>query len=466
MLFLHWTEGLISQENPKQSNRLRQRCRMDERPVFPGAAQGERVRVMRACILGAGVIGLATAWELAERGIEVTIVDRRGEPGAGASFANGGQLSYSYVTPLASPDTLRKLPGLLLSPAAPIRIRPTLDPDFLRWSLAFLSACTDRMLRETTTAQLALAALSHKVLAQLTTAQRLAFGLQAAGRLVVYRKAASFAAARRQSALQAGIDGVAQQILSSVECLETEPGLRMDPGQLAGGVYTASDEVGDCRAFCQELAARLQRRNGVSWLLNTNVYSLVTRGDAVHAVATSQGEVDADVVVVALGAETPRIARHLGFRLPVYPMKGYSITAQPAPGARAPAHSVVDFERKIVFAPMQEHGKRVVRVAGIADLVGFDPSIDEDRLSTLTRQAGDTLDLDLESDVRPWAGLRPATPDGRPIIGWSPVRNLFLNTGHGSLGWTLACGSARLAAELIAAEPPSVRPEWFSLRRE
>lgn len=420
---------------------------------------------MRVSVLGAGVIGLTTAWELAERGYAVTLVDRRNEPAAETSYANGAQLSYEYVAPLASPDTLRKLPGLLLSHAAPIRVRPTYDPDFLRWGWRFLAACTAPMVEETTRAQLALAALSRAVLGELAQEQALSFGLRSAGKLILHRKADGLAAAKRQLHHRADQDGGTQRLLAPADCLALEPGLRLRPDDLAGGIYTPGEQVGDCRLFCEALGARLRRRNSVRWQLGTHVRGLAVREGRVRALDTSQGEIETDLVVLALGAEAPRFARSLGFRLPIYPMKGYSITARPAPGAPALQHSVTDFDRKIVYAPLSEEGAPVVRVAGIADLVGFDRRVDARRLARMTRQAGDTLDLDLESDVRPWAGLRPATPDSRPIIGWSPLPNLFLNVGHGALGWTLACGSARLAAQLITNVEPSVSPGWFGLAR-
>jgi D-amino-acid dehydrogenase len=265
--------------------------------------------------------------------------------------------------------------------------------------------------------------------------------------------------------LQARLGGGAQRVFSAAQCLASAPALRLDASQLAGGVYSAEDEVGDCFAFCRELAARLRQRGNVTWHLGTHARGFVKTGDAVRSVDTSRGHIEADLMVLALGAEAPRFARKAGFHLPIWPMKGYSITATPLPGAPPLELSITDFDRKVVYAPLRSHGAQVVRVAGIADLVGFDCSVDPRRLATLMRHAADTLPLDLESDVRPWAGLRPVTPDSRPIIGWSPIRNLFLNTGHGALGWTLACGSARLAAELITDMAPSVRPEPFALAR-
>ncbi|MCJ2130797.1 D-amino acid dehydrogenase [Methylobacterium sp. E-045] len=411
------------------------------------------------------MIGLTTAWELAERGYQVTIVDRRREPAAETSFANGAQLSYAFVAPLASPETLAKLPGLLLSSAAPIRIRPTCDPAFIRWGLEFLAACNTRSVDATTRAQLALGALSRTVLADLTQQEALSFGLRTAGKLVVYRKAKGFEAAKAQAERQARVAEGGQEVLSAAACLALEPSLKLRPDELAGGIYTPSEQVGDCRLFCDDLAVRLRRRNNVSWQLGTHVRGLVVREGLVKGVETSQGLIDTDLVVLALGAGAPHLARQMGFRLPIYPMKGYSITARPSLGAAPLRHSVTDLDRKIVYAPLREDGNDVVRVAGIADMVGFDRRVDERRLADMTRQAADTVNIDLESDVLPWAGLRPATPDSRPIIGWSPVPNLFLNTGHGALGWTLACGSARLAAQMIGKEGPGGDPAWFALGR-
>nr|WP_025038607.1 D-amino acid dehydrogenase [Bradyrhizobium sp. DOA9]GAJ37776.1 D-amino acid dehydrogenase 2 small subunit [Bradyrhizobium sp. DOA9] len=421
---------------------------------------------MRVCVLGAGVIGLTTAWELAQRGYEVAVVDRRREPAAETSFANGAQLSYAFVAPLASPETLRKIPGLLLSSAAPVRIRPTLDPDFIRWGLRFLAACNNRMVAETTRAQLALSALSRGALAELAQREALSFGLRTAGKIVLHRTRSSFDAARQQVARQATLQNAeGQQVLTASECLELEPALEIHPNEFAGAIYTPTEQIGDCRLFCQELAVRLQQQPNVTWQLGTHVRKLVMRANRVSGIETSQGVIETNLVVLTLGSAAARFAKFAGFGLPVYPMKGYSITARFASGAQALQHSVTDLNQKIVYAPLKEGYKDMVRVAGIADLVGFDSDIDHRRLTGMMRQAAKFLSLDLESDVRPWAGLRPSTPDSRPIIGWSPISNLFLNTGHGALGWTLACGSARQAAQMIAGEQPAVDPRWFALER-
>lgn len=420
---------------------------------------------MKACILGAGVIGLTTAWALSEAGYDVTIIDRNAEPAAEASHANGAQLSYSYVAPLASPETLLKLPALLLSPAAPIRIRPTLDPAFIRWGVDFLRACNAGMVERTTTALLALAALSRDTLTTWNEALALDFGLETSGKLVLFRTPGSFEAARRQVERQSRSMGAPQEILSAGQALAREPGLKLTAADLAGGIFTPSEQVGDCLAFCRGLAQHLVARNNITFQMATEVTALVQEQGRVRAVLTGQGAMEADVFVMTMGAGAPEMTRKAGFRLPVYPLKGYSLTANLSAGAAPLGGSVTDFDRKVVYAPLKRGDATVLRIAGIADLVGFSRALDEKRLETLTTQARDTVMMDAAGDLQPWAGLRPATPDGRPVIGWSPLRNLFLNTGHGALGWTLACGSARLAAQMIAGGTPSVPAEWFRLGR-
>ena len=419
---------------------------------------------MRICVMGAGVVGLTTAWWLHERGFKVTIVDRRASAGLETSFANGAQLSYEFVTPLAAPETVRKLPSLLLSRAAPIRIRPSLDPDFIRWGIDFLKQCNTVAVARTTAAQLALAALSRAELSRLSETQRFDFGLATAGKLILYRSAKGFDAARRQLDLQHDL-GMEQSVLSPSDCLDLEPALRIAHGELAGGTYSASEQLGDCAAFCSGLEARLRRSNTVEWRMGTAVRSPVIRNGALTAIETSGGVIEADLFVLSMASGSVAFARAAGLRLPIYPMKGYSITAAARAGAPRLRRSVTDADRKIVFAPLEREGETMIRAAGIADLVGHDTAIDEKRLHTVIRLTADTLDIDATRDLQPWAGLRPATPDSRPIIGPSPIDGLFLNTGHGGLGWTLACGSARLAADLIARETPPLDAALFALKR-
>ena len=415
---------------------------------------------MRVCVLGAGVVGLTTAWALTEAGCEVIIVDAANAVGTGASAGNGAQLSYNFVAPFAAPETLWHLPALMLDKAAPVRIKPRMNPGFLRWNLEFLRACTGRMVRETTAAQLALAALSRAELDRLTAATALRFSRQANGKLVVYRDKTSFQTARKQAEAQKGM-GTAQSVLDGPECLREEPGLRIPAALLQGGVFTPREEVGDCAAFCEGLAGKLRERNTVIWRMGAPATPVLRDGRLV-AVQAGGEEISADQFVLCLGSGAAPFARACGFRLPVEPMKGYSLTLRPRNEAGRLVHSVTDADRKVVFAPLERESGQVIRVAGIADLVGEDRRIDEKRMAMVRQGAADALDVDLDSDPVGWAGLRPCTPDSRPLIGASPVSGLCLNTGHGALGWTLACGSARLAVDMLLERAPVLDAAPFS----
>lgn len=419
---------------------------------------------MHVAVLGAGVIGLTTAWALVERGHRVTLVDRQPAAGLETSFGNGAQLSYAYVAPLASAALLTKLPGLLFDRDGPIRVRPSLDPAFLRWGLRFLAACNDRTERATTRAQLDLAAASRSELMRLKDTLDLEFGWGEPGKLVLFRSEKSMAAAARQAALFRDW-GIEQELASPERCLELEPALCVPAAALKGGVFTPSDQVGDCAAFCTALTERLQRSRQVAWRLGTTIEAATVEHGGLRAIQTDQGVVEADAFVLCLAQGSVRLARSAGFRLPVQPMKGYSLTMATAADTRPLQRSVTDFDNKIVYAPLRQGNRTVVRVAGIADLVGGDVALDQRRLATVRRAADAFLALDLSGGDQPWAGLRPMTPDGRPIISPSPIEGLFLNTGHGALGWTLACGSAQLAADLIDGAPTSVDPAPFAFGR-
>ncbi|WP_063799817.1 FAD-dependent oxidoreductase [Bradyrhizobium jicamae] len=414
---------------------------------------------MKICVLGAGVIGLTTAWCLAEAGHDVVIVDRHASTAKDASAANGAQLSYAFVAPLASPATLRKLPSLLLSSESPMRIRAGLDPALVSWGLRFLLACRPAAMRETIAAQLALAALSRSELTRLTQSLMLSFGLRTAGKLVVFRSRREFDVARR-----AIVATGEQQILTPAECLALEPALRLDADELAGGIFTASEQVGDCAAFCAGLTTRLKRQHNVEWVLGTEVRGPVRSGGRLVAIDTDKGHVQADHFVLCMGAASAAFAKACGFHLPIYPLKGYSITLLPAPEARVLRHSVTDMERKLVFAPLARDGRTAIRVAGIADLERG-TTIDAGRVEILRRASAELLGIDAAGDIEPWCGLRPMTPDSRPIIGWSPLQGLFINSGHGMLGWTLACGSARLTADMIECRRSVTAASAFALRR-
>ena len=419
---------------------------------------------MRICILGAGVVGLTTAWQLCEDGHEVVVIDRNTTPGAETSFGNGAQLSYAFVSPLASPDIPRKLPALLMARDPAIRIRPQLDFGFLRWGLQFLQACTADQSRRTTRELFALAALSRRETARAAEIIGTDFGLRTAGKLVLYRESAQLQADRRNIDVFQEM-GVSQHELSATECLTLEPALKVKACELAGGIFTPSEQVGDCARFCAALADYLKRRPSVHFRLGSAVVAPIMCSNEIVAVKTETDTIEFDVFVLCFGAGSARFARQCGLRVPIVPMKGYSITVRPKRAGTILQHSVTDFSKKNVYAPLTDDRGPAIRVAGLADFVGADLRIDDARLSLLTRATHDLFDIDVADDIQPWAGLRPATPDGRPLIGWSSIQNLFLNTGHGGLGWTLACGSASLVRRLLQANDKTLATSHRELAR-
>ncbi|MDI1343382.1 MAG: FAD-dependent oxidoreductase, partial [Pseudolabrys sp.] len=280
-----------------------------------------------------------------------------------------------------------------------------------------------------------------------------------AGKLVLYRHAGDFAAAR-----QAASASVEQQVLTPAECLAVEPGLRLKESALAGGIYTPSEQVGDCGAFCAQLYARLQQHSNVEVCLGASIGKPKLSRGVLTGIETSAGTIEADRFVLSLGAGSKAFACACGFDLPIYPVKGHSITVRGGDSVSL-THSVTDYSRKIVFAPLENVASAAVRIAGFADFKGYDRSLDPSRIATLQGAAAGTLGIAATSDAAPWAGLRPMTPDSRPIIGASPLAGLFLNCGQGMLGWTLACGSARLLTDLIDGRAPSCPPEPFAVGR-
>lgn len=406
---------------------------------------------MKIGVLGAGVVGLTTAWWLTEAGHEVVLIDRAAGPAAGASGANGAQLSYRYVAPMASPKMLTQLPGLLLPGENAIRM--SLDLELVGWGLRFLKACTSAEVARTTAAQLALAELSRREMERLLGQVPIDFGLRTAGKLVIFRRTSDFAAAKP------GADDPAR-VLTPAECLALEPGLALNESDFVGGVYTESEQVGDCAAFCRQLFVKLKESNHIEMRMNTAIGRPVMQRQRMTGVETDHGVIEADLFVLSLGSGARAFAKSCGFNLPIYPVKGHSITVA-HDGAPPLTHSVTDYSRKIVYAPLPS----ATRIAGFADFQGYDATPSEARITQLKEAAADTFDIDCFCDAEPWAGLRPMTPDSRAIIGPSPLDGLFLNTGQGMLGWTLACGSARLTTDLIDGKKPVCPAEPFDVAR-
>lgn len=414
-------------------------------------------------IIGAGVVGLTTARALLDAGFGVTLIERAGEVAQGASHANGGQLSYRYVAPLADAGVPFKALGWMFKADSPQQFRPELSLRQWSWMASFLAHCTRRANQRTTRRMRGLGRLSQERFDALRGDIALQdIALRAPGKLVVFRRAEEFARAATNARADAdSITAGEVAVLDADACVTLEPALADARHLLAGGIYTRSEAVADCRLFCDALRSRLEQHRDFRLLRAMRAEAIrVAHGRAV-AVLTEAGDFPADAVVLAAGLGSQQLAASAGIRLPLYPIKGYSLSAPIGGAHRAPEVSVTDFEQKVLYARIGEH----LRVAAMADLVGDDERVDPARVASLQRVVRATLPNAADFDhAAVWAGLRPATPAGTPILGATPVRDLWLNVGHGALGFTLAAGSATILADLIAGRPAPIPLEGFTLQ--
>lgn len=413
--------------------------------------------MQQVIVIGGGVVGLTSAWWLLEAGYGVTLLERESGLGSAASFRNGGQLSYRYVAPLADAGVPLKAIQWLFQADGPLRFKPEADLRQWRWLAAFLANCRAGVNARTTAKLLELGELSRAAMAQLELVVPLsAFNWRDAGKLVVYRSPKTFAAAVARPDSED-----ARQVLTPAECVAREPALADAEGVLAGGIFNGGEAVADCHAFCQALAARLHAHPRFKGVVQAQARALVTEGGKVKWLDTSVGLLRADQFVLAAGIQSRSLAATAGIYLPLYPLKGYSLTAPIRASDRAPDVSVTDFERKVLYARIGDD----LRVAAMVDMVGEDVSLDARRIAGLTRQVRDTMPHAADyTRISPWAGLRPATPSSAPIIGATPQANLWLNVGQGPLGFTFACGSASLLADAMQGKAPPFDLEGLTLR--
>jgi D-amino-acid dehydrogenase len=404
-------------------------------------------------VLGAGVIGTTSAWYLAEAGHAVTLLERREAPALETSFANGGQISAGHAEPWAKPSVVPKVLRWLGREDAPLLFRPRADLAQWLWGLRFLAECWPGRFERNCRALAGLARYSQECLEKLRQNTAIQYDALARGILHFATREADFdAMARHVESLKSL--GMAREVKSGAECLALEPALQFSEDPVAGGVYTPNDESGDAHKFVVELA-RLAAGKGVRFIYGANVGRLRANAGKVEAIETEQGELRADAYVVAMGSYSPLVLRTARIRIPVYPLKGYSVTLPlgPAEAAVAPRVSLTDEGCKIVISRLGER----LRAAGTAELAGYSTEVNPVRCNAILRRVRQLFpQLGAVSLVDRWAGLRPATPSNVPIIGRSRLANLFLNTGHGTLGWTLACGSAAALADLVSGRRPDV----------
>ncbi len=415
---------------------------------------------MKVVVIGGGVVGLCTAYFLVNHGHDVVVVERERDIGLGTSRANGSQLSYSYVAPLANPGVFRELPSLLFSRDAPVRLRPQLDLHQWRWVFGFLRACTGGQSQLTTRQLLTLSLYSQRLLEEIARKESLRFDHRRNGKLVVYSSAKSWNGAVRQLELQKAL-GCEQEALDTAACCEVEPALCDIRNRIAGGIYTPSEETADCYRFCLELKRVLSAHPRFRLATATTVTRLRCIGNRVIGLETDGGVIDGDAYVLAAGIESRQLARPIGIDLPIYPLRGYSVTIPLSSPEDGPKLSVTDYRNKIVYAPHEG----ALRAAGFVEIAGDDRGIAEDRIQTLIEATRKTFPrISDYSRVQPWCGLRPATPRGTPIVGPTRYSNLSLNVGHGALGFTLAMGSGRVVADIVSGREPQVSLEGMLLR--
>ncbi len=408
---------------------------------------------MKVLVLGAGVVGVASAWYLAEAGHEVRVLDRQPEAGMETSFANGGQISAGHAEPWAKPSVIPKIARWLGREDAPFLFRPRADWAQWEWGLRFLRECVPGRFERNCRALAGLAAYSRDCLRALRAGTGIAYDHLARGILHFATDARDFEALARSAEAVRAL-GVERQVKSAAECLALEPALKDSEDPIVGGVYTPGDESGDARQFTEALA-RLAAGRGVAFRFDARIQAIESSGAEVSGVRVDEELLSADAYVVCLGSYSPLMLRRLGIRIPVYPLKGYSITLPlgPAEAAAAPSVSLTDEARKIVVSRL---GNRL-RAAGTAELAGYDTELNPVRCAAITGRVRSLFpSLGAITEVETWAGLRPATPDNVPIIGRTALPRLYLNTGHGTLGWTLACGSGKALADIVSGRRPEV----------
>jgi D-amino-acid dehydrogenase len=415
---------------------------------------------VKVIVLGSGVIGVTTAYYLARAGHEVTVVDRQAEPAQETSFANAGEVSPGYSSPWAGPGVPVKAIKWLLMRHGPLVIWPKLDPVMWWWMLKMLRNCTAERYAINKSRMIPIAEYSRDCLRALRAETGIKYDERSQGTLQLFRKQKQLDGTAEDIAVLKQT-GVPFEVLDPAGCIAVEPGLATAKVKFVGGLRLPQDETGDCHMFTQALAVEAARL-GVQFKFNTSIERLVAEGDRLTGVATSAGTLQADAYVAALGSWSPRMLKPIGVSVPVYPVKGYSITVPIIDAAGAPESTVMDESYKVAITRLGDR----IRVGGTAEISGYSSSLDAARRATLDHSLTDMFPRggDL-SKATFWCGLRPMTPDGPPVIGATRYSNLHLNTGHGTLGWTMACGSGRVLADMLSGRKPDIDVSELAVSR-
>ncbi|VIO78603.1 D-amino acid dehydrogenase [Bradyrhizobium ivorense] len=415
---------------------------------------------MQVLILGSGVIGVTSAYYLARAGHDVTVIDRQPQPALETSFANAGEVSPGYSSPWAGPGVPVKAVKWLLMKHGPLVIRPKLDPVMWWWLLKMLRNCTSARYAVNKSRMIPIAEYSRDCLQALRGEIGIKYDERARGTLQLFRYQAQLDGTAEDIAVLKQY-GVPYEVLDRDGCIAAEPALALVKDKVAGGLRLPHDETGDCHMFTQALALEAEKL-GVRFNFNVGIDGLNADATRITGVATSAGVMTADAYVLALGSYSPQLVRPLGISLPVYPVKGYSITVPIKDAAGAPESTVMDESYKVAITRLGDR----IRVGGTAEISGYSKKLYAARRATLDHSLTDMFPRggDLARATF-WCGLRPMTPDGPPVIGKTRYANLHLNTGHGTLGWTMACGSGRVLADMLSGKTPEIDTKELSITR-
>jgi D-amino-acid dehydrogenase len=415
---------------------------------------------MKVLILGAGVVGVTSAYYLARAGHQVEVVDRQNGAGLETSFANAGQVSFGYSSPWAGPGIPLKAVKWMVQKHSPLVVRPRLDPAQWRWMWQMLRNCTEKAYRINKSRMVRVADYSRSALADLRAETGIEYDERERGTVQLFRTQAQLDHVEGDLKVLRDYE-VPFEVLDREGCVAAEPALAAVRQKFVGGLRLPQDETGDAHVFTQRLAAICEGM-GVVFRYGTEIERLLTEGGDISGVVTGAGTLTADRYLLALGSYSPKLLGPLGLNIPVFPVKGYSITLPVTDEAAAPVSTVMDETYKIAITRL---GSRI-RVGGTAEIAGYDTTLREERRQTLLHSVMDLYPRGGDpARAVFWCGLRPMTPDGTPIIGPTKFPRLFLNTGHGTLGWTMSCGSGRLAADLVAGNRPNIEHEDLALSR-
>ena len=415
---------------------------------------------MKILILGSGIIGTTSAYYLAKQGHSVTVVDRQSGAGLETSFANAGQISPGYASPWAPPGIPLKAVKWMLGKHSPLVVNPKPEWDKVKFIGRMLANCTENRYSINKSRMLRLAEYSRQSLNALRDELGLSFDDKQKGTLQIFRTAKQLKAAQKDMALLDEYH-IPYELLDAAGCVAVEPGLKNVQHKIKGGLRLVLDQTGDCYKLTDQLVEQCHQL-GVKFKFDTTIQSLNMANGKISSVLTSQGEIVADQYIMAMGSYSTELLKSVGIQSPVYPVKGYSITLPVINAEAAPVSTIMDETYKVAITRLGDR----IRVAGTAELNGFDLSLSESSRETIRHVVKDLFPEGVDfTEDNFWTGLRPMTPDGTPLVGATAIKNLYMNTGHGTLGWTMSFGSARLLADIISGFKPAIKHDDLSIQR-